>query len=201
MKYTIMLQLVSFLAAGTLSMAYVANIPPASMPGSNPPPPAPGGVPPVGNKYIAPGSSQTYGAPGTSVFNDGANDAIAGNANLTSLILRGKSRLDAITFNLNSQQFRHGGWGGKDSILNLAFGDCLTKMEVCWDVKDSMRIFYAHAKTAAGHEVSAGIKTSNCATVPVPEGHGIVAGLGKAKEEIDQLGFIFRPCIPLYVAQ
>ncbi|KAH7392702.1 Endonuclease/exonuclease/phosphatase [Pyrenochaeta sp. MPI-SDFR-AT-0127] len=126
-------------------------------------------------------------------YNDLGTVASLGSAQVSSVTLRGASRLDAISLTLSSgQTLSHGGTGGTATTLSLNSGERLVGATLCSGEKDGMtRIFYAQLRTSAGRSISSGTKTSVCVERAVEAGWGIVGALGRSGTEVDQLGFVF----------
>ncbi|QRW14709.1 endonuclease/exonuclease/phosphatase family protein [Ceratobasidium sp. AG-Ba] len=135
--------------------------------------------------------SDLYGGPHGTWFNDLPN--LPASPKVSSITLRGASRLDSISIKLTSgATFTHGGTGGTASTLTLASGETITSVKLCWGQRNSQtRNFYALATTSTGRTVSAGTSTSDCATATAPSGFGVVGTYGQSGDEMDQLGFIY----------
>lgn len=143
------------------------------------------------------GVSDTFGGEtGGNWFNDVDTWAGLDNGTVSSITLRGASRLDAISLALSSgQSFSHGGGGGTATTLALNPGETLVGATLCQGNKDGKegkrRIFYAGITTSEGRSVEAGNKTSDCVTRIAKEGWAIVGFLGRAGDEVDQVGVIY----------
>ncbi|KAH9853830.1 mannose-binding lectin [Lenzites betulinus] len=135
--------------------------------------------------------SDLYGGPHGTYFND--LPVLPASPKLSTITLRGGSRLDAVAFTLTTgATLTHGGTGGTAHSLTLASGEYLTGAQLCWDqYNGDTRNFYAQITTSTGRTVAAGVTTANCASVTAPTGFGIVAAYGQDGDEMDQLGWIY----------
>lgn len=133
------------------------------------------------------------GATQGSWFNDLDALAAVDNAKVSSITLRGKNRLDAVSLTFASgQTFSHGGNGGTATTLTLNAGERFTSATVCrGDRKNKTRVFYTELRTSASRNLSAGVKTNDCTEFSAPSGSSIVGFLGRSGDEIDQLGFVY----------
>lgn len=133
-----------------------------------------------------------FGGESGTWFNDLSTLASTG-SQVSSVTLRGSSRVDAISLTLSSgQTLTHGGTGGTATTLSLTSGERLVGATLCSGEKDGKtRIFYAQLRTSSARSISAGVKTSVCVERTVESGWGIVGTLGRSGDEVDQLGFVF----------
>lgn len=143
-----------------------------------------------------------WGGPHGTWFSDVETLAALSNTTTTTttptvskIILRGANRLDSVGVTLSDgTNLTHGGTGGTESTLALAADEFWTSATLCQGLYDShTRNFYMLATTSAGKTVTAGTKTSDCATFTAPDGWTIVGFLGQDGDELDQLGFIYAP--------
>lgn len=135
--------------------------------------------------------SDLYGGPHGTWFSD--LPSLPASPKVSSITLRGGSRLDAISITLTSGSvFSRGGTGGTAYSLTLSSAETITSVKLCWGEYNSQtRNFYALVTTSAGRTVSAGVTTSDCATATAPSGFGVVGTYGQSGDEMDQLGFIY----------
>jgi hypothetical protein len=112
---------------------------------------------------------------------------------VSSITLRGGSRLDAVSFTLSTGlTLSHGGTGGTAVTLKLNSGESITSAKLCWDkYSDTTRNFYALLTTSSGRTVTTGVTTSSCGTATAPSGYAIVGMRGQSGDEMDQLGWIY----------
>lgn len=112
---------------------------------------------------------------------------------VSSVTIRGGSRLDGVALKLSSgQTVSHGGNGGTANTLTLNEGETLTEATLCRGEKDrKARIFSIELKTSSGRSVSAGVRTNDCASRTAGNGRQIVGFLGRSGDEVDQLGFVY----------
>lgn len=138
--------------------------------------------------------SDTFGGESGNWYND--LDTIAGidSPTVSSISLRGQDRVDAMLLTLSSgQKLSHGGTGGTETTLTLDAGETLTGSTLCRGNRDNKtRIFYAEMTTSAGRKVTKGVKTNDCDTRSAERGWSIVGFLGRAGNELDQVGFVYR---------
>lgn len=142
----------------------------------------------------------TIGGPHGDPFNDVAGVLSGEVPILTSLTVRGGSRVDAVSFTVKYKSTgatataSHGGSGGDAKTLNLASGEFVTSTKFCSGQKDGRtRVFYASFTTNKGNTLANGVATSDCQTVNVPSDNGDgawgLAGFwGRSGDEIDRLG-------------
>jgi hypothetical protein len=137
--------------------------------------------------------SDTFGGEEGTWYNDLSNISGLSSSKVSSITLRGKERVDAVSVKLASgQTLSHGGTGGTATTLTLASGETLTSATLCQGQKDGKtRIFYSQFTTSAGKTVSAGTRTSDCVTRSAGTGRSIVGFLGRSGDEVDQLGFVY----------
>ncbi|KAL6711322.1 hypothetical protein ACN47E_005853 [Coniothyrium glycines] len=126
-------------------------------------------------------------------FND--LDTLSGvtSSKVSSITLRGANRVDAVSLSLSSgQSFTHGGSGGTTTTLTLATDETVVGATLCRGDKDGKtRIFYVELRTSASKKISTGAKTSDCVDYSAGTGRSIIGFLGRAGDEIDQLGFVY----------
>ncbi|KAI4933457.1 uncharacterized protein J4E92_003124 [Alternaria infectoria] len=137
--------------------------------------------------------SDVFGGEEGTWYNDLSAIASLASPKVSSITLRGKERVDAVSVSLASgQTLSHGGTGGEATTLTLAADETLTSAQLCQGQKNGKtRIFYALFTTSAGKTVSTGVKTDDCVTRTAGTGRGIVGFLGRSGDEVDQLGFIY----------
>ncbi|KAF2675616.1 hypothetical protein K458DRAFT_437857 [Lentithecium fluviatile CBS 122367] len=137
--------------------------------------------------------SDPLGGPHGDYYNDLPRLSSISSPKAASITLRGGSRLDAISLTLSSGQvFAHGGTGGSASTLTLSSGEKLTSATMCQGQYNSQtRLFYMQINTSTGRTVSAGTKTSDCATSSAENGWGIVGFTGRSGDEVDRAAFIY----------
>ncbi|EAT76940.1 hypothetical protein HBI56_201960 [Parastagonospora nodorum] len=138
--------------------------------------------------------SEAFGGEFGTWFND--LQSVPSGAAAQSITLRGAERLDSVSITLASgQTFTHGGSGGNAATLTLNSGEKLTGATLCRGNKDGdankTRIFYAELKTSAGRSVKTGTRTNDCTDMNPAAGKSIVGFLGRAGDNIDQLGFVY----------
>lgn len=111
---------------------------------------------------------------------------------VSSITIRGASRVDGVSLSTSAATFTYGGTGGTASTLALAKGEYITSLEAHWGKKDGRtRIFYLRAGTSTGRSVAAGSKTSESTVVTAPAGFQISGFHGRAGSEIDAIGAIY----------
>ncbi|KAB7764172.1 jacalin-like lectin [Xanthomonas maliensis] len=137
-------------------------------------------------------TSDTFGGPHGVPFND-----VAGGAHqrqLRSVTLRGAERLDAVAASLdNGATLAHGGSGGTATTLALRSGETLTAATLTLgQYNGRTRLFSLSLSTNQGRSIAAGTPTSERYTVTAPSGWHIAGFTGRAGDEIDKLGVIYR---------
>lgn len=137
--------------------------------------------------------SDTFGGENGDWFNDLDTVSALSAPKVSSVTLRGADRVDTISLSLSTgQTFTHGGTGGTATTLTLNTGETLAGATLCRGDKDGKsRIFYAELTTSTSRSVKTGVKTSDCVTRSAASGWAITGFLGRAKDEVDQLGFVY----------
>lgn len=137
--------------------------------------------------------SDAFGGEEGTWFND--LDVVSGVAapKFSAVTLRGGNRVDGLALTLASgQTLSHGGSGGTASSLTLGAGERLNGATVCRGDKDGKtRVFYIELTTSLGKSVRTGVKTSDCVTRSAADGWSISGFLGRAGDEVDQIGFVY----------
>ncbi|KAA8915066.1 Endonuclease/exonuclease/phosphatase, partial [Sphaerosporella brunnea] len=118
---------------------------------------------------------------------------------VTSLTLRGGSRLDAIRYTLSDGTVvYHGGRGGTDQTLTLREGEGVERVEVCVGTRAppgrTLGIFSMEVWTDLGRRVRVGSGTGECFSFTPPEGGrkwGMAGFQGWKGSEVDALGVIW----------
>ncbi|MFJ4830721.1 jacalin-like lectin [Streptomyces sp. NPDC088747] len=136
-------------------------------------------------------SSDQFGGPHGEHFND--IDSVPAGARVTSVSLRGGSRVDQLSLTLdNGTTPAHGGTGGTLSSLTLGSGEYLTSAQLCQGVKDGRtRIFSTRFTTSLGRTLAGGTTTSDCVTRTAPAGWQIAGFHGRTGTEVDKIGFLY----------
>jgi hypothetical protein len=139
------------------------------------------------------GVSDRFGGENGQSFNDLDVASTLQNPKISSVTVRGGSRVDAVAVTLSSgQTVSHGGTGGTATTLTLNQGETLTEATLCRGEKDGKaRIFSIEIKTSSGRTVAAGVKTNDCVSRTAGSGRQIVGFLGRSGTEVDQLGFVY----------
>lgn len=137
--------------------------------------------------------SDPWGGPHGTFYNDLPTLANISSPRVSSITLRGASRLDALSMTLASgQTFTHGGTGGSAGTLTLNQGEILVSGTICQGkYNDETRVFYIQFSTSQGRTVSAGTKTSDCVTRSAESGWGIVGFTGRSGDEVDRVAFLY----------
>lgn len=139
--------------------------------------------------------SDLSGGPHGTWFNDFDTLSSISEPSISSITLKGASRLDSVSATLNSGSqtiLTHGGTGGKASSLTLNNGESVKSATLCQGkYSGQTRNFYMSVTTSAGRTISAGTQTSDCATRTAPSGFGVVGFFGRSGDEVDQLGLIY----------
>ncbi|KAL0946475.1 hypothetical protein HGRIS_012691 [Hohenbuehelia grisea] len=122
---------------------------------------------------------------------------------ITSVTIRGGSRVDAVMFTAAypggaTTTVAHGGSGGSPNTLTLASGERITQMRVCTGTHLlEKRVFFLKLTTNQGRTLSSGASTSTCIDSAVPTDAGVggewglVAFWGRKNSEIRKLGAIW----------
>jgi len=138
--------------------------------------------------------SDLFGGSGGTAFNYLQN---LPKSNLSKLSIKSGERLDAVsmTYSDNST-LSSGGNGGTEKIINMSKDEYITQLNLCKGTKSgtsSPRIFYAEFKTNKGQVLSGGTKTNESMTLTAPTGWYIAGLFGRAADEVDKLGVIYKP--------
>lgn len=139
--------------------------------------------------------SNFYGGPHGSWFSDlpTLTDILA--PRVSTIVLRGGARIDAVGITLtDGTSFTHGGSGGDEVKLTLDDGEYWTEAVVCQGKKnDHTRIFSIQVSTSSGRTLKAGTSTEECVTFTAPDGWQVVGFTGQADDEVDQLALVYAP--------
>ncbi|TYZ64526.1 hypothetical protein PybrP1_010394 [[Pythium] brassicae (nom. inval.)] len=137
--------------------------------------------------------SRAVGGPHGAYFS-GVASAAAGQT-VSSITIRGDSRVDGISLSVSAPTaatVSYGGKGGTAATLALAKGEYIKSLEAHWGKKDGRtRISYLRAATSTGRSVTGGTKTSESTVVTAPAGFQISGFHGRAGNEIDAIGAIY----------
>ncbi|MEK4525648.1 jacalin-like lectin [Paenibacillus sp. FSL H8-0104] len=135
--------------------------------------------------------SSTIGGSGGSGFNDLNHIP---ESRPSSVVLNSGNRVDGIsTLYRDGTNLAH---GGQSNIvtLNLADGEYLTQATIGQVTRNGdKRIFYVELSTNLGNKVEGGQKTTEQIKLEAPAGWYIAGFYGRAGQELDQLGVIYRP--------
>lgn len=135
--------------------------------------------------------SSTIGGSGGTGFNDlnYIPDARPG-----FVVLNSGNRVDGIsTLYGDGTNLAHGGQSNT-ATLNLADGEYLTQATIGQGTRNGdKRIFYVELSTNLGNKIEGGQKTSDQIKLEAPAGWYIAGFYGRAGQELDQLGVIYRP--------
>ncbi|CAM4182856.1 jacalin-like lectin [Paenibacillus xylanexedens] len=135
--------------------------------------------------------SSTIGGSGGTGFND-LNQIP--DARPSSVALNSGNRVDGIsTLYRDGTNLAHGGQSNI-TTLNLAEGEYLTQATISQGTRNGdKRIFYVELSTNLGNKIEGGQKTSDQIKLEAPVGWYIAGFYGRAGQELDQLGAIYRP--------
>ncbi|PLT45397.1 jacalin-like lectin [Paenibacillus sp. FSL W8-1187] len=137
--------------------------------------------------------SDLAGGSGGNGFNFLHSNAPATSAPL-SVTLRGASRLDSIAMTyVNGTTISIGGSGGTTSTLTLDSGETIASALVYTNTyNNSVRIFYLELTTSKGRKIASGTKSGTATTFTAPAGSSIAGFFGRAADNIDKLGVIYK---------
>ncbi|MCZ8518948.1 MULTISPECIES: jacalin-like lectin [Paenibacillus] len=115
-----------------------------------------------------------------------------------SVTLRGASRLDAVSISYaDGSTLTNGGAGGSTASLTLGSGEYFTKALLYQNTYNgSSRVFYLELTTNQGRTIAAGTKSGTPYTLTAPAGSSIAGFIGRAGDNIDKLGLIYRTLQP-----
>ncbi|MGO4730219.1 jacalin-like lectin [Paenibacillus sp. 2KB_22] len=135
--------------------------------------------------------SSTIGGAGGSGFND--LDHIP-DTRPSSVVLNSGNRVDGIsTLYSDGTNLAHGGQSNI-ATLNLADGEYFNQATIGQGTRNGgKRIFYVELSTNLGNKIEGGQKTSDQIKLEAPAGWYIAGFYGRAGQELDQLGVIYRP--------
>ncbi|MBB3111505.1 endonuclease/exonuclease/phosphatase family metal-dependent hydrolase [Paenibacillus phyllosphaerae] len=137
--------------------------------------------------------SDLVGGDGGTAFNFLGNTAPTASAP-ASVTLRGASRLDAVSMTYaNGTTLAGGGTGGTATSLTLASGEYFTSALIYANTYNgSNRVFYLELTTNQGRKVASGTKSGTSYTYTAPTGSSIAGFFGRAGENVDKLGLIYK---------
>lgn len=135
--------------------------------------------------------SSSIGGPGGSGFND--LDQIP-DSRMSAVTIDSGSRVDGLsTVYEDGTVLAHGGTATQNT-LQLAENEYLTQAVIGQGTyNDGKRIFNVQLTTNLGNTVSGGQATSEQMVLNAPEGWYIAGFYGRAGDELDQLGVIYKP--------
>ncbi|SEL86272.1 jacalin-like lectin [Paenibacillus sp. OK003] len=138
--------------------------------------------------------SSTIGGSGGTGFNDLNHIP---DARPASVVLNSGNRVDGIsTLYKDGTDLTHGG-KSNTATLNLADGEYLTQATIGQGTRNGdKRIFYVELSTNLGNKIAGGQKTSEQIILNAPAGWYIAGFYGRADQEIDQLGVIYKRVQP-----
>jgi hypothetical protein len=146
--------------------------------------------------------SRIIGGTHSSWFNDVAGGSVgswgdaAATSVITSITLRGGSRVDRVAYTMSDgRKISHGGSGGGDRTLKLDAGENINRVEVCIGVRSggSRGVFSVTVDTDRGRSVRTGSGTGECEVwTPPSGGTWTLAGFqGWTGSEVDGLGVVW----------
>ncbi|KHD37314.1 hypothetical protein NL50_06985 [Clostridium acetobutylicum] len=137
--------------------------------------------------------SESFGGKGGIGFNYIDNIP---NSRISKLTMRSKNRLDALSMEYSDgTELSSGGTGGDENSITLKEGEYITKASICKGQKSGTntdRIFYAKFETNKGQVLEGGTKTNDFEVLTAPEGWYIKGFFGRAQDEVDKLGVIYK---------
>ncbi|TFK36392.1 Endonuclease/exonuclease/phosphatase [Crucibulum laeve] len=147
--------------------------------------------------------ADSVGGPHGNPFNDVATTLSSTVPKITTITVRGGSRLDGVTYTLaypngSTSTVSHGGSGGTAATITLNTGERIIQANTCTgQYNDRTRVFSVSLLTSQGRTVSAGKTTSSCTTTAVPTSPGsggawgLVGFWGRDGDEVDRLGAVW----------
>lgn len=137
--------------------------------------------------------SDLVGGEGGTAFNFLGNAAPISSAP-TSVTLRGASRVDAVSMTYaNGTTLTKGGTGGTAATLMLSSGEYFTSALLYHNTYNgSVRVFYVELTTNQGRKIAVGTKSGTAATLSAPAGQSIAGFFGRAGDNVDKLGVVYR---------
>ncbi|KDR73724.1 hypothetical protein GALMADRAFT_629888 [Galerina marginata CBS 339.88] len=143
------------------------------------------------------------GGPHGDPFNDIPSLLTTSVPRLTSITIRGGSRVDGIIYTVqdasgSTTTTSHGGTGGTPTTLTLGVGERIVKSLACsGSFSDTTRVFYLQLTTSSGRTLTAGKTTGDCVTTTIPTdagspgAWGLVAFWGRSGDEMDRVAPIW----------
>lgn len=137
--------------------------------------------------------SDLIGGSGGSAFNFLRSTALS-TSSPTSVTIKGGSRLDSVAMQYaNGTTLINGGSGGTAATLTLNSGEYITSAVIYKNsYKGSDRIFYLELTTNQNRKLTSGTKSGTSYTLSAPSGSYIAGFFGRAGDNIDKLGLIFK---------
>jgi hypothetical protein len=135
--------------------------------------------------------SSSIGGSGGTGFNDLNHIP---DAEPSSIVINTGNRVDGITVAYrDGTTLSHGG-SASAAALNLAHGEYLTHMTIAQGTRNGdKRIFYVELTTNLGQQIAGGQRTSDQMQLEAPAGWYIAGFYGRAGQELDQLGVVYKP--------
>jgi endonuclease/exonuclease/phosphatase family metal-dependent hydrolase len=137
--------------------------------------------------------STAFGGPGGIAFNFLSDMT---DAKPTKISINSGERVDNISFTYaDGKTISKGGIGGTKKEISLANDEYISEITLCKGIKrdtSNDRIFYTEFKTNKGQILSGGTKTSDSVTLKAENGWYVSGLFGRAEDEIDKLGAIYK---------
>ena len=114
-----------------------------------------------------------------------------------SVAIRGENRVDAISMTYaDGTVLSNGGAGGTQKTLALENDEYIVKAVIYKDTyKGSDRIFYLELTTNKNRVLENGVKSGTALTLTAPAGTYIAGFFGRAEENIDKIGVIYKTLV------
>lgn len=136
--------------------------------------------------------SETFGGSGGTAFNYLANQHMSSRP--AKLSIKTGKRVDNVSMTYSDGTvFSNGGDGGDLQSIDLAGDEYINQVTVCNGYHESDRIFYIECSTNRGQVLFGGTRTCSRKVYTAPKDYYIAGFFGRSRDEVDQLGVIFRP--------
>lgn len=141
--------------------------------------------------------SAAFGGTGGTAFNH--LNALPSQASLTEVAISSGNRVDGLRLTYSDGTVLTAGGVSTSGFqsLDLLPGEYIAQVTVSKGLRNGReRIFYLAVTTNLGRTRSGGIQTASSQTFAAPAGWQIVGFFGKAANELDRLGAIYKPILP-----
>lgn len=141
--------------------------------------------------------SSAFGGSGGTAFNQ--LHYLPAQAALTEVAISSGSRVDGLRLTFSNGIVLSAGGVSSSGFqaLSLSPGEYIAQVTLSKGMRNGgERIFYLSVTTNLGRSLSGGVQTASSQTFTAPAGWKVAGFFGKAADELDRLGVIYKPSLP-----